>query len=251
MHFHLPKPLHGWREFVGEVGIIVIGVLIALGAEQVLENIHWRHQVDAGRAALQEDFGALVANADERDLESHCLGQRFGQIAAILQRASEAGRLPPVGPLGNPPLRPWWVDSWAGLVSSQTSLHMPREEMMSYSNIANYGEMISQWNQEEQDDWSTLHTIVGPGRSFGDAEEASVRKALAHATYLAKLMKLSSSQLKAQVMATKLLSNAEITRTRRLAEKGFAALERTQHGLCGPIGPAPAAYGSSPLAVTL
>ena len=31
MSIHIPKPLHGWREFVGEVGIIVIGVLIALG----------------------------------------------------------------------------------------------------------------------------------------------------------------------------------------------------------------------------
>ena len=29
MHLHLPKPLHGWRAFVGEVGIIVLGVLIA------------------------------------------------------------------------------------------------------------------------------------------------------------------------------------------------------------------------------
>jgi hypothetical protein len=28
--FHLPKPLHGWRQFAGEVGIIVIGVLIGL-----------------------------------------------------------------------------------------------------------------------------------------------------------------------------------------------------------------------------
>jgi hypothetical protein len=25
MHFHLRKPLHGWREFAGEVGIIVLG----------------------------------------------------------------------------------------------------------------------------------------------------------------------------------------------------------------------------------
>ena len=32
MHFQLPKPLHGWRQFFGEVGIIVICVLIALGA---------------------------------------------------------------------------------------------------------------------------------------------------------------------------------------------------------------------------
>jgi hypothetical protein len=28
MHFHLPKPLNGRREFVGEVGIIVVAVLI-------------------------------------------------------------------------------------------------------------------------------------------------------------------------------------------------------------------------------
>jgi hypothetical protein len=37
MHFHLPGPLHGWREFAGEVGIIVLGVLIVL---QQLNAIH-------------------------------------------------------------------------------------------------------------------------------------------------------------------------------------------------------------------
>lgn len=42
MHLHLPKPLHGWRAFAGEVGIIVLGVLIALGAEQLVETIHKR-----------------------------------------------------------------------------------------------------------------------------------------------------------------------------------------------------------------
>ena len=33
LHIHRPKPLHGWSEFAGEAGIIVIGVLIARGAE--------------------------------------------------------------------------------------------------------------------------------------------------------------------------------------------------------------------------
>jgi hypothetical protein len=42
MHVHLPKPMHGWRAFAGEVGIIVLGVLIALGAEQVVQTIHER-----------------------------------------------------------------------------------------------------------------------------------------------------------------------------------------------------------------
>jgi len=35
MHIPLPKPLHGWRAFVGEVGIIVLGVLIALAFGQL------------------------------------------------------------------------------------------------------------------------------------------------------------------------------------------------------------------------
>src|SRR3569833_2969230 len=63
MHFHLPKPLHGWREFVGEVGIIVTGVLIALGAEQAVEATHHRAQVDEAvkkqRAESMDNGGAV------------------------------------------------------------------------------------------------------------------------------------------------------------------------------------------------
>ncbi len=55
MHIHLPKPLHGWREFIGEVGIIVIGVLIALGAEQAIEWVHHRTQVHDAVAKLRAE----------------------------------------------------------------------------------------------------------------------------------------------------------------------------------------------------
>lgn len=45
MHFPLPKPLHGWRAFAGEVGIIVVGVLIALGAKQLVQWVRGREDV--------------------------------------------------------------------------------------------------------------------------------------------------------------------------------------------------------------
>src|SRR5881275_293531 len=57
MHFHLPKPLHGWRELAGEVGIIVVGVLIALAAEQVVEAIQWQHKVGIVRSSLMGELG--------------------------------------------------------------------------------------------------------------------------------------------------------------------------------------------------
>ena len=70
MHFHLPKPLHGWREFTGEVGIIVLGVLIALGAEQAVEMLHWRSKVAEFRSAenieLSENLASMQTCADLR-----------------------------------------------------------------------------------------------------------------------------------------------------------------------------------------
>jgi len=28
MQIQLPKPLHGWREFAGEVGVVLLGLLL-------------------------------------------------------------------------------------------------------------------------------------------------------------------------------------------------------------------------------
>jgi hypothetical protein len=81
MHFHLPKPLHGWREFAGEVGIIVVGVLIALGAEQIVETLQWREKVrhaeQAMRLELAEDDGP---QAYGRLLIAVCLDNQLARI---------------------------------------------------------------------------------------------------------------------------------------------------------------------------
>jgi hypothetical protein len=43
VEIHKPKPIHNWREFLKEVGTIVLGVCVALGAEQTVEWVHWRN----------------------------------------------------------------------------------------------------------------------------------------------------------------------------------------------------------------
>src|SRR3954447_17039001 len=101
MHFHLPKPLHGWREFAGEVGIIVIGVLIALSAEQVVETLHWRHEVRETRKALDaelsRDLGAYAfrvrqrgcARARAAELERWVNGMADGRPVKLKKEVSE------------------------------------------------------------------------------------------------------------------------------------------------------------------
>lgn len=56
MHVHLPKPLHNWRELAREIAIIVVGVLIALFFEQLVERWQWRHKIGAAEAAMRHEL---------------------------------------------------------------------------------------------------------------------------------------------------------------------------------------------------
>lgn len=98
MDVHKPKPAHNWRELLREIGVIVIGVLIALVAEQIVEILHWRSEVAHARSGLSQEFSGDIAVADERTRLAPCFPVRIQQIASILDTAASTGRLPPVGP---------------------------------------------------------------------------------------------------------------------------------------------------------
>src|SRR6059058_780500 len=122
MHFHLPKPLHGWRAFAGEVGIIVVGVLIALAAEQVVETIHWRHKASKADASLREELEASYAFAAEAVIAAPCIDRQLQVLEARLAQAGSDGTAPMYSdPSGDfvvrAPSRPWSDDVWRSVVT--------------------------------------------------------------------------------------------------------------------------------------
>jgi len=54
---HKPKPVHGWREFLSEIAVIVRGIALALIGEQIVEAIHWHHNVEASETAATTELG--------------------------------------------------------------------------------------------------------------------------------------------------------------------------------------------------
>ncbi len=109
MDIHKPKAVHGWRELLKEIGIIVIGVVIALGAEQAVEALHWMYQVDTGDAVLKEAFVREVDNMALRKAQSDCIAQRLSFLSQTVERASDKGQLPALGAIGHPPYTPWTI----------------------------------------------------------------------------------------------------------------------------------------------
>jgi len=141
MHFHLPKPLHGWREFAGEVGIIVIGVLIALGAEQVVQTVHGNSEVRQFRSAVKDELGYDLGSYKQRLMLGRCVRARLAELDDVIA-SDRAGR----------PVRMHGLSHWPVSFSLRTSVwtgrtadveaRMPLQTRLAYGQIyddlANY-----------------------------------------------------------------------------------------------------------------
>ena len=238
MDIHKPKPWHGLREFLKEYVIIVVGVLTALGAEQAVEWLHWRHQAEVAREALALDFDGVLKNASERLAVTPCIEHRIEDITRVVDRASADGKLPPLGPLATIPIRPWNLKSWETLEASQTLAHMPRDEMAAYSNIELYLVNRQAIRDQERHTWALLNALSGPGRRFGEAEEAEVRGLLSLAASDAANMATSTRLFPGMIRSTRLLSEPQIV----AAQKAGSDLV-PQAEICRPIGPPPEISG--------
>jgi hypothetical protein len=157
MHVHLPKPLHGWRAFAGEVGIIVLGVLIALGFEQLAGEWRWRQQVGTTRQAIDNELATAAEQSAGRLSIEDCLRDRIGELAARLNSSNGRWTADPLRPMGGPvqptphwdnrsfhrvysvPLTGWSQDAWDAAKSGGVLDHMSHDEVASYSDI--YGEI--------------------------------------------------------------------------------------------------------------
>src|SRR3982751_6817081 len=162
MHFHLPKPLHGWREFVGEVGIIVIGVLIALGAESVVEDLHSRADARAFRETIDHEIGMNLFAYDVRSRQFSCDDKHAAALKSWLDRARSGKQVQALWPLAPQTLTPY-RSAWDNR-DAQVFNRLAPELRQKYAEF--YDELSNNWSliEREQEQWAHLipYAETGP-----------------------------------------------------------------------------------------
>ena len=133
MHVHLPKPLHGWRALVGEVGIIVAGVLIALGAEQLVQSIDEREDVTQLRAALRAELADDRARWEGIRVRDRCTQQCLDALSRWLASAPPGARL--AGNRYRVFLFNMHSSAWDLAKASPAAAHIPLKERLTYASL--------------------------------------------------------------------------------------------------------------------
>jgi hypothetical protein len=182
MHFHLPKPLHGWREFVGEVGIIVLGVLIALGAEQALEGVHERFVAAESRRDVREEVAFNLGFWRGRLQESPCIASRLSELSKIVER----GAVPKgaVRWVGRPAVFTPFTERWGAVTSTARTALFPADEQGRLDAIYGLFAYLAEDSRTEQETWTNLQVIERLDGPIDAATRLDLLKALAQARRL-------------------------------------------------------------------
>ena len=166
MRTHILSDRHG-RRFLIEVGVVVLGVLIALGAEQAVQAVKWRQEVAATSEALGDELLTATYQGYERAAVNLCLRERIKALADKVGRNQSEWKgdalpvrtdyLGPVLPqVYRTPSRIWSRDAWDAALAGGTTNHMPRKRVSDYAAVYAQISDLRQLERRENEHTSSL-----------------------------------------------------------------------------------------------
>lgn len=193
MEIHKPHPIHSWRELLKEVGIIVLGVLIALGAEQSVVALRERHAADEARRNVLAEVQFNLGFIRDRVSNEPCIDRRLDELAALLGRARDGALDPAPTWIGRPSIDPVLSERWqSATASGRSSLFDPAEQGnfdVMYSLLA----QVFEHETHEQMAWTRLRALETWTGPLGPAARLAFAEALQDARYEAWDLKLDAA----------------------------------------------------------
>ncbi len=159
MRIHLPKPLHGWREFAGEVGVIVIGVLIALGGEQLVSTIHSRGEANDARQAIRSELELNMARLTSRSIQKDCAEHRINDLQSLFDRTAAGGPFKAPQWIGRPQFWTMQTARWDATSEAGRAALLPAKELADYARMYTYMDSINAAIVSEQSNWARLRSL--------------------------------------------------------------------------------------------
>ena len=169
----MPQPPHGWTALGWEVAVVFVGVMLALGADQLADQAHWRKQVGDFRKALAVEIATTLGTYEYRHRQDACVDRRLAELERWWRDSSDGKPQQLRGPIGLPLSLAYPSSVWASRTADVTG-HLPLNQRMTYARI--YDEMANNNSHRlaERDAWIELGSYDG-ARKLNEGDLVRVR----------------------------------------------------------------------------
>lgn len=174
------------RLFVFELFVVVAGVLIALGAEQLVSNWHWQGEVRDSDRRISEELSHDLVNAYERLAINDCLEPRLAELRDELikggpmwagSRAIFANDIynPVFPPVYRTPNRTWPMDAWETALNGEVLGHFRPERVAKFAAMFDEASSLQRSQAEELDLAASLGDLAFPGPISASERRANLK----------------------------------------------------------------------------
>ena len=155
---HKPRPVHSWSELVSEIGVIVLGVLIALAAQQAVELLHWNTELSDTRKVLREELAKGAKDAYGHEAIYACNAAALARLRTALLKSGPAWKARPVA--YEPLLFTWDTSAWRTAQTAGTLAHMTPQELNGYAAAYQFPGLFGEQEAKDQDDAAELEMLA-------------------------------------------------------------------------------------------
>lgn len=136
------SPSMGWNAFWSEILIVVLGVVIALAANEAVGEWAWHSKVQDAEARLQGDTAWAFLWSAEKSVSQPCVDAQLGAAGRnVLDSRDVLQPMPIVATLGlqfvvRMPNRPFRFPVWDALLADGTASHFTTQRQALYGRIS-------------------------------------------------------------------------------------------------------------------
>lgn len=188
------KPPHGWSAVAWELGIVTLGVLMALAAQQVVETVHDRSIAAETRAAVTDELNSDLMSIALRQSIEHCIDRRLTELRAIVTQWEKAGTFEtPNWVSQSPPIEIELSRYDAALAAGRLAL-LHGEEQYRMGAVAERIRRFNDWQFQERVPWGRLRALQFGAAALSAQDRATIRSALQDAATFDYEIKINAAQ---------------------------------------------------------
>ena len=176
------RPPHGWNAVAWELAIVTLGVLIALGAQQVVQWLNDRSTASETRREVTDELNSDLMSMALRQSVEPCIGRRLSELRAIVAQWEKTGSFEtPKWVAQSTPVEIELSRYDAALSAGRLAL-LSGEEQYRMGAVAARIRKYDEWQWSERVPWGRLRSLQFGADALSTGDRATIRTSLQDAS---------------------------------------------------------------------